>query len=543
MNRLRRIALGATIVALLSGGLSRGETRTITLPAAASIQGGAPFFSDVRVFNVSYRNSLRVTAIYRCFLGDPCPHAPVGTHFVLPPRGSKTFEDMIARTFAWPNTAGAVEFEFEVPTDQVGTLPNGMELLVVSSRLYSTSPASSVGVLVSGLPESKARYNALLPSMRNGGVGAGYRTNVGVFNPGDYRVDVIFQIIDGSSPVGQPVRRTLEAHSGTQVNDIFGAAGIGNLETKSGFVMVNALFGKVFSYGVVIDNETTDPYLVFGIDDLPPRPITPAATATPTSTPPDVTATRTPTLPAATATWTPTVPAATATWTPTVPAVTATQTPTLPASTATRTPTLPGLTATRTPTLPGPTATRTPTVPGPTATRTATSLPPTATRTPTAPAPTATPTRTSTGVPPTATRTNTPPPPTATATRTATPQPPTATNTRTPTSAPPTATPTPPGSQTRVVYVGGPGGSNIFVDSEEGGTDTHIQAGDKIQWVWVDTHHNVVSGSSCTPNGIFESPLQDAGTFEYTFDQAGTFPYFCDPHCDSGMTGTVFVAP
>ena len=41
----------------------------ITIPAAASIVGGVPFYSDVRAFNTSYSTELFVSAIYRCFLG------------------------------------------------------------------------------------------------------------------------------------------------------------------------------------------------------------------------------------------------------------------------------------------------------------------------------------------------------------------------------------------------------------------------------------------------------------------------------------------
>ena len=44
----------------------------LTLPAAASIVGGAPFFSDVRAFNTSYSDSLDVTMRYRCFIPSPC---------------------------------------------------------------------------------------------------------------------------------------------------------------------------------------------------------------------------------------------------------------------------------------------------------------------------------------------------------------------------------------------------------------------------------------------------------------------------------------
>ena len=68
---------------------------TTTLPAAASIQGIAPFFSDVRVFNTSYTDTLAVGATYRCFLGA-CPASAPEIVFPLAPRESAAFDDMKA---------------------------------------------------------------------------------------------------------------------------------------------------------------------------------------------------------------------------------------------------------------------------------------------------------------------------------------------------------------------------------------------------------------------------------------------------------------
>src|SRR5712692_12118829 len=80
----------------------RGDT--VTLPAAASVQGLAPFFSDVRVFNTSYSASVDVTAVYR--IGAQ----PVRT-FTLAPRQSKAFDDICnLGLFGVPNSLGAVEF-------------------------------------------------------------------------------------------------------------------------------------------------------------------------------------------------------------------------------------------------------------------------------------------------------------------------------------------------------------------------------------------------------------------------------------------------
>src|SRR4029078_13122726 len=100
---------------------------TITRPAAASIQGIAPFYSDVRVFNTYYTDTLAVGATYRCFLGAGPASAP---EIVLPlaPRESAAFDERVPGTLAAPDTAGGVEFLFEATAEQ----------LVVTSRLYST---------------------------------------------------------------------------------------------------------------------------------------------------------------------------------------------------------------------------------------------------------------------------------------------------------------------------------------------------------------------------------------------------------------------
>jgi plastocyanin len=81
-----------------------------------------------------------------------------------------------------------------------------------------------------------------------------------------------------------------------------------------------------------------------------------------------------------------------------------------------------------------------------------------------------------------------------------------------------------------------------------------IETGDVVQWVWLESGHNVVSGVSCTPNGAFNSgPASDVGsTFDVTFDEAmlNAFPvpgavyyYFSQSGCASGMTGEIHVVP
>lgn len=356
-----RVAAAAVVFAAAA----RLSADVVTLPAAASIQGLNPFFSDVRVFNTSYAASLDVTATYRCFIGVCSTPAPQ-IHFTLAPRQSKAFNDIVANPNAFDahDTAGGVEFEFSGSEDQ----------LIVTSRLYSNDPLNSVGMFIPGLPLSRAYAASVLTSIRHdppNGIVAGFRTNVGVFNPGDASALVSFDIFNAGQEIAAPLTRTVPAHSGLQISGIFEADGQGNLGTENASIVVSSAV-PLFSYAAVIDNRTADPIFVVGARSdtgNPPTPTSsgPTATRTPTFSGPSPTRTKTPTGPSPT----PMGPSPTRTLTPT-----RTMTPSGPSATPTPTQTGPTATPTQTPTVAAPTATRTPTV-----TRTPTQTP-TQTQTP-----------------------------------------------------------------------------------------------------------------------------------------------------------------
>lgn len=69
-----------------------------------------------------------------------------------------------------------------------------------------------------------------------------------------------------------------------------------------------------------------------------------------------------------------------------------------------------------------------------------------------------------------------------------------------------------------------------------------VKVGETVKWVWEGGRHNVVSGTSCSPDGKFNSGAPvTGGSFEFKFTTAGSYPYYCDPHCSGGMVGTVVV--
>jgi len=254
-----RKTLLAVVFVLVAAGLQAEE---VVLPAVASVQGLNPFFSDVRVFNTSYSTSLTVTATYRCFIS--CPGGLPQITINLAPRQSKAYDDMVANAFGSSNSAGGVEFDF-----------NGNEgQLVVTSRLYSTTPVPTVGMFIAGVDSSKALTTSVLTSIRNAGTGAGFRTNAGFYNENAIPASVTFQIFDGGAPIGSAIIQTVGAHSGAQVNNIFGAAGVGSTATTNATIVATSATA-VFSYAAVIDNNTTDPIFVSGSADPPAQATAP----------------------------------------------------------------------------------------------------------------------------------------------------------------------------------------------------------------------------------------------------------------------------
>ncbi len=227
--------------------------------------GLAPFYSDVRAFNTSYTDSLdrdrRLPLLHRRVRAVRPRPSP------LAPRESKAFDDVCVSLFGQPNTAGAIEFSHAGTAGQ----------LVVTSRLYSTMPQPTVGMFVPGLPLAAAFPATALTSVRNGttgmGPGAGFRTNVGVYNPGSSPATPTFRVYDGGTLLGSTqLPAPLAPRAGAQINDIFAAVGASATATENAVVLVDADGGgsALFSYAAVIDNATTDPIFVAGAEDMAP---------------------------------------------------------------------------------------------------------------------------------------------------------------------------------------------------------------------------------------------------------------------------------
>jgi heme/copper-type cytochrome/quinol oxidase subunit 2 len=253
---------------------------TVTLPVAASLTGvgGAPFVSDVRVFNTSYTQTLSVTVRYR-----PAANAPAPQTFSLAPREGRAFDDMVGVLFARPGTLGAVEFEHSGPN----------ESLVAVSQLGSpVATGGKVGMFIPGRRGSGDLVSALV------GLGNGAsRTNVGIYNPNSSTTTAVVKLYQGVVELGR-VTQTVGANQTVQFN-VYQAVNQGGFVTTTGHAVVEAS-DEVFTYAAQADNATNDTILIVGEEDVaqPPGFVFPTPTVSPTSAGPSPTPTPTPTQPA-----------------------------------------------------------------------------------------------------------------------------------------------------------------------------------------------------------------------------------------------------
>jgi len=231
---------------------SRTAPPTVTVPAAASIHGiGGSFFrSDVTLFNPSQTDSATVTAAYRCFAGA-CAGSPDNAprSLTVAPGEMRVLPDMVGGFLAAPGSAGAVQVTGGV---------------LVESRVY-TGSEGTYGAHVPGLQADEAQREAVLTSLSHSADRTrGFRTNVGVFNPGDRPLSVIFTLLDAAGRILGSLARDVGAASSVQVDDVFGAAGL-STDVDDATCLVGA--GGVeafFAYATVIDNRTQDSIFVPG---------------------------------------------------------------------------------------------------------------------------------------------------------------------------------------------------------------------------------------------------------------------------------------
>jgi photosystem II stability/assembly factor-like uncharacterized protein len=253
----RTLAINAANTRLYAGSYRAGvftlRLSPVILPVAASVHGngGAFFHSDVMLVNPSASAAMNLQATYRCYSGV-CGTAT--KTITIEPRQAVAYSDVVTGLFGAPETGGPIEFD--APAH-----------LIVTSRLYTPSkPSPTFGQFVPGVTADAATTRGILPLLSNGTNGGGFRSNIGLYNPGDAQETITVTLYSDAGAVFGSTTRTLAAKSGTQINNIFDASGASSA-TGSAFAIVTSA-KPVISYASVLDNQSQDPIFVLAQDGV-----------------------------------------------------------------------------------------------------------------------------------------------------------------------------------------------------------------------------------------------------------------------------------
>ncbi len=223
-----------------------GSTRFV-VPGVASLNTGAAWKSDVRIFNGSLTPSTAHLTFYP--LGSPT--ASVSSDVTIQPGQVLALDDIVQATFQNPNAAGALHVTTAVATP-----------LIVTARTYDDAPGGTLGQFV----------QAVTPA---DGVGTGdrslqllqmedsprYRTNLGIAEITGNPVTAEVTVVLPDSKVAPKVNIPLAAFESRQFA-IISSLGLGNVYNARISVRVIDGQGKVTAYGSVIDQKTQDPTFV-----------------------------------------------------------------------------------------------------------------------------------------------------------------------------------------------------------------------------------------------------------------------------------------
>jgi uncharacterized repeat protein (TIGR01451 family) len=223
-----------------------GATRYV-IPGVASLDTGATWRSDVRVFNSSTSPQTTTLTLYPT--GNPS--ASVAQTVTIQPGEVKALDDIVHSTFNLTNAGGALH----VTTATVAPL-------VVTARTFNDTTAGTLGQFLQAVTPADAVGNGdrslQLLQMEDS---PRYRTNLGLTEVTGKAATAEVTVILPDSKVAPKVQIPLAAFEYRQFS-IISSLGLGNVYNARISVRVIDGQGKVTAYGSVIDQKTQDPTFV-----------------------------------------------------------------------------------------------------------------------------------------------------------------------------------------------------------------------------------------------------------------------------------------
>ena len=223
-----------------------GATRYV-IPGVASLDTGATWRSDVRVFNSSLSPQTATLTLYPT--GNPS--ASVTQSVTIQPGEVKALDDIVHSTFNLSNAGGALHVTTAVAAP-----------LVVTARTFNDTAAGTLGQFLQAVTPADAvgtgERSLQLLQMEDS---PRYRTNLGLAEVTGKPATAEITVILPDSKVAPKVSIPLAAFEYRQFS-IISSLGLGNVYNARISVKVIDGQGKVTAYGSVIDQKTQDPTFV-----------------------------------------------------------------------------------------------------------------------------------------------------------------------------------------------------------------------------------------------------------------------------------------
>lgn len=236
-------------------------TRTFFVPVVGKLTGARneQFISDVRIINRS-ATPATVTIDFFASSATALP-GPTSTQVVtVPPNSQLVVNDILGTTF---NTSGSGALR--ITSDQ--------DVIVVSRILNDKRQGNggTTGLFVPASSLDQTCSNGILPFLSSASPsdtanGAGFRTNVGWFNPNAFAVTVTFTLRRNDGSVLGTETVTVPAYSRLQegIFELIDSVPESQRRIDDYFVTYTATGGPVVVYAAVVDNHTGDGYYLTG---------------------------------------------------------------------------------------------------------------------------------------------------------------------------------------------------------------------------------------------------------------------------------------
>ena len=223
----------------------------VDIPVAGHVTGatGQTFVTDMRIFNPSFTDA--TTALVEFFTAGTTANTNATNSLAvnLPARGTAVLNDVVGSSGLNTNALGAI---------RVSSVGN----IVATSRIFVNTSNGSFGQFVPAFSRASALRRGVMPQVSNAPLGtAGFRANLGAFNPNQSAVTVRLEVRDSAGAVLGSNVVTLQALSQQQNGLASYFPGVDLANQANLTVSFDASSG-VFVYVAETDNISSDSFLI-----------------------------------------------------------------------------------------------------------------------------------------------------------------------------------------------------------------------------------------------------------------------------------------